>query len=54
MTDMKNHRVVITCRINQLKLKTRKRLELVDEEDHDNSEGNQRGLGVTNNGFLEG
>ncbi|XP_073029815.1 heavy metal-associated isoprenylated plant protein 19-like [Primulina eburnea] len=47
MTDMKNHRVMITGRINpqkvmkKLKRKTGKRVELVDEEDHDNSEGNK-------------
>ncbi|XP_075478019.1 heavy metal-associated isoprenylated plant protein 19-like [Primulina tabacum] len=51
MTDMKNHRVMITGRINpqkvmkKLKRKTGKRVELVDEEDHDNNEGNKGDMG---------
>ncbi|XP_073025788.1 heavy metal-associated isoprenylated plant protein 19-like isoform X2 [Primulina eburnea] len=51
VTDTKNHRVVITGRINpqkvmkKLKRKTGKRVELVDEEDHDKSEGNKGDLG---------
>ncbi|XP_075486170.1 heavy metal-associated isoprenylated plant protein 19-like [Primulina tabacum] len=50
VTDMKNHRVVITGRINpqkvmkKLKRKTGKRVELVDKEDHDNGEGNKGDL----------
>lgn len=51
VTDMKNHRVMITGRINpqkvmkKLKRKTGKRVELVDEEDHNNSEGNKGDMG---------
>ncbi|XP_073309240.1 heavy metal-associated isoprenylated plant protein 19-like [Primulina huaijiensis] len=51
ITDMKNHRVMITGRINpqkvmkKLKRNTGKRVELVDEEDHDNSEGNRGDMG---------